>query len=218
MREETVLTVDPAFAFPTGGPLLPQIPCENHAAWRHLSSIVARDPLDTEAHARRVLHALHAGEDTQVLTALLDLFLALGSKGRELREHLLTLAEARLPAEDAEFFRQRLDEGLSPQAGLPLGTLSVLDTGLMGQSLLVQQKRAAARQESLAEQASALIDQGDLAAARQLLEEGLMNHPQDGAAAQELLAVYRHSRDSHAEQAMRQRFQDRFGNPPPTWA
>jgi hypothetical protein len=218
MTPEPVLTVDPAFAYASGGSLLPLLPCDSHAAWRYLSSAVSRDPLDTEAHARRVLLATTSGDETQVLTALLDVFLALGHHARDLRQQLLELARPRLLVEDADFFGQRLEGGLSVQDGLPLGTLSVLDTGLMGQSRLVEQQRAAARQETLAEQAAALIDQGDLAAARALLEEGLMQHPQDAAAAQELLAVYRHSRDSQAEQAMRERFQQRFGNPPPTWA
>jgi hypothetical protein len=149
---------------------------------------------------------------------LVDTFLALGSKGRALREQLLDEAAEGLQDDELAFFRAAMAEGLSAEAGLPLGTLSVLDPGLMGRLHVVSQARRELQQETLAQQAAALIDQGDLAAARQLLEAGLLENPHDEDVARELLSVYRHSRDADAESAMRQRLTERFGQTPPSWA
>jgi tetratricopeptide (TPR) repeat protein len=218
MPASPIFTIDPAFAYPAGGRLRPSEACDAQDAWRHLTSAVARDPLDVESHARRVLLAIHSGQGPHVVTALLDLFLAVGDKARDLRSQLLQQAQGVLPPDEWQFFASHLDNGLAPQAGLPLGTLSVLDPGLMGLSDMVHQVRAQAREETLAERAAALIDQGDLDAARHLLEQGLLDRPDDAEAARELLAIYRHSRDASAETAMRERLVQRFGALPPAWA
>lgn len=210
--------LDPAFAYVPAGRLAPHGACDPHDAWRHLCSAVARDPLDLEAHARRVLLASQSDLPGRAFTALIDLFLALGARGRGLRESLLELAAPALAPDDRAFFEQHLEPGLSAGTGLPIGTHAVLDSGLMGTTGMIAHQRAQVAERTLAEQAADLVDQGDLAAARTLLEEGLMARPDDAAASAELLAIYRHSRDVDAERLMRERLTAAHGRTPAPWA
>jgi hypothetical protein len=210
--------IDAAFAYQPTGPLTAPAGCDAQDAWRFLSSAVARDPLDVESHVRRVTLAVRERNGVQAFTALIDLFLALGPKGRTLRAVMLQSARDCLSTEDADYFEQALDRGLEQGAGLPIGTQSVLDPGLMGALDMVRHERAARAQQSLAEQAADLVNHGDLPGARQLLETALMEDPQDEAASHELLAIYRHSRDTQAEQGMRDRLAARYGKVPASWA
>ena len=218
MISSTGFSLDAAFAYQPAGRLLPDAACDGQDAWCHLSASVARDPLDLESHARRVVLAVHLSLHAQAVTALLDLFLATGNRALGLRQRLLHQAEACLAEEEQSFFQQHLVKGLVRGSELPLGTSAILDLGLMGQTNLVRHERAQPREESLAQMASALVDQGDLAAAQQLLEQGLADHPDDAEAARELLAIYRHSRNADAESTMRQRLQSLHGKLPTSWA
>ena len=210
--------IDAAFAFQPAGRLHAPVGCDPRDAWQFLGSAVARDPLDVESHVRRVALATRERNTAWTFTALIDLFLALGPKGRTLRAVMLQSAKDCLSAEDTEFFEQSLDAGLSRGAGLPIGTQSMLDPGLMGAVDMIRHERAASVQQSIAEQAADLVNHGDLAGARQMLEEALMHNPDDQAASQELLAIYRHTRDDNAEQGMRARLAARFGKVPAPWA
>jgi hypothetical protein len=210
--------IDAAFAYPPAGPLHAPAGCDSGDAWRHLTSAVARDPLDVEAHVRRVALATRERSSGHIFTALIDLFLALGPQGRALRALMLASARDGLTPEEAQFFEQALDPGLTRSAGLPMGTQSVLDPGLMGAVEMVTQARRAVAQQSVAEQAAELVNHGDLDGARQMLEDALMQNPDDAAASQELLAIYRYSRDTQAENLMRERLTTRFGRTPAAWA
>lgn len=210
--------IDAAFAYQPGGALQAPAGCDAGDAWRHLTSAVARDPLDLEAHVRRIVLATRERSSGHVFTALIDLFLALGLQGRELRALMLATARDALTPDEAAFFEQALEPGLARSAGLPMGTQSVLDPGLMGAVEMVAQARRAVAQQSVAEQAAELVNHGDLEGARQMLEVALMENPDDTAASQELLAIYRYSRDTQAENLMRERLTTRFGRTPAAWA
>jgi hypothetical protein len=211
-------SIDPAFAYAPLGRLEPAPSCDPSEAWRHLSAQVARDPLDLEAHARRVVLASTTRQSAQAFTAVLDLFLALGTKGHGLRKMMLHQVEGVLSSEENEFLAQALETGLTRESDLPLGTYALLDPAWMGRLDMVQHQRQQAAAQSVVDQAAALIDQGDLAAARVLLEDALLDSPEDEAVASELLGIYRHSRDPEAKQAMAQRLLARHGRVSDTWA
>lgn len=212
------LVIEAAFAYPSTGRLHAPEGCDAGDAWRHLTSSVARDPLDVEAHARRVALAVRERSASHAFTALIDLFLALGPRGRGLRALMLQTAQDCLAPEDVQFFEQAMDSGLKRGAALPMGTQSILDPGLMGAEEMVAHTRLAAAVQSVAEQAAERVNHGDLEGARQMLEEALMQNPDDTAASQELLAIYRYSRDDQAENLMRERLKTRFGRTPAPWA
>jgi len=66
---------------PAWFPLAPMI--------EHLAYVVARDPGDLTSHTRRVLLSLQQPDQDRIAGSLADLFIALGTRGRSLRERLL---------------------------------------------------------------------------------------------------------------------------------
>lgn len=142
-----------AWALMRGEPLPAGV--RHRAAWRQACADVARDPLQLEAHARRVLLACMAQERAvaeessgkapfaherlYVFDALVDCFLALGPRGRSFREALLERARLWLDDERHEFLARHLPDGLSPQDPLPTYGTALLDPGLIGLPVLVRQ-------------------------------------------------------------------------------
>lgn len=197
---------------------LPPVP--DATAWRYLSALVARDALDLEAHARRVMlccQSSEAGVREHCFGALLDLFLALGPQGRGLRSRLLDLARPHLAEDEALLLRQHLESGLAATAQLPAQPGSVLDRGVLGRLDLVRHERIAARELSAFEDAMARVDEGDLDGARQQLEALVLDEPGHADASRELQNLYRYLRDEAAPAALRERLQARHGSVPPAW-
>lgn len=210
-------TVDPVFTYQRAGRLDSAYGADPVAAWRHLSSRVARDPLDLESQVRRVLLSAHEPHRDQAFGALLDLFLALGDKGEGLRRIMLDAVRFCLADDERHFLEAHLVGGLSRRATLPGGTGSVLDSAVIGSIHPVGQQRRTAQAASRVEDAIALLDQGDLPAAQALLEEALLDDPDDGTALQELQAIYRHSRDDAAKASLQTRLLERHGRLPGQW-
>lgn len=209
--------VDPVFRYSRAGRLEVDYG-EPLIAWRHLSSLVARDPADLEMHVRRILLAMQAPHQERLFGALIDLFLAVGAQCRELRALMLERSAAHLAEEEAGYLRAHLDAGLARQAVLPMGTGSVLDAAVVGQLQPVRFERAAVQVASRVEEAISLLDHGDLPAARELLEQVLLEEPGDETACRELLGIYRHSRDDVARARMQDLLLQRHGALPAAWA
>jgi GNAT superfamily N-acetyltransferase len=191
--------------------------CEPMDAWRHFTSMVARDQLDLAWHVRRVLLACRPPLTDRVFGALIDLYLALGSQGRGLRQAMLERAEPWLDPEDATFLRAYLDLGLRPDSSLPAALGSLLDRSVSGSAQMVARQRVEVMEASALERASSLLEHGDLDGARSLLEEALLLDPADTQIATELLLIYRHSRDDAAQAAMTAKLQASGAALPEGW-
>lgn len=209
--------LDTVFTYNRCGALDVQYGGDLQAAWRHFSALVARDPLDIEAQVRRVLLACQPGMHSKAFGALLDLFLALGPRGRELRRLMLEAAQPAIESDELRFLQAHLDDGLARNALLPSGTGAVLDTAVLGSAHAVQHERVAVATASRVDEAISLLDHGDLPGARRLLEDVLLDDPLDETATRELLAIYHHSRDSEGRQVMQARLRERHAALPPAW-
>lgn len=178
-------------------------------ARRYLTSRVARDHLDLRAHLQRIYLVLD--DDTRedlLFGALLDLFLALGDKGRELREATLELARPRLDSDDHAFLAAHLDRGLQRLDVLPIASGSILDHALFGNSHLVERQRAELLMDAdTVDIAIMHLEHGDVDAARTLLEEALVKDPSQSAVETELLEIYRRTRDEAGFLSMRKQLQ-----------
>jgi hypothetical protein len=85
---------------PAWFPLAPMI--------EHLAYAVARDPQDLTAHTRRVLLSLRQHDQERIAGSLADLFIALGVRGRGLRERLLNEAIPLISSDLGKRFRSWL--------------------------------------------------------------------------------------------------------------
>lgn len=209
---------DPLFVFVRAGRLDCPSSIEVQDAWRHFSILVARDPLDIEAHTRRVLLASRPPLTDRAFGALVDLFLALGDRGRGLRRQLLEQAMPWLDPDDAHFLRAHLDTPLPRGAQLPSQRWSVLDTAVLGSLNMVGLQRREVAQETPFQQAMSLLEYGDLAGARGMLEAALLEEPENEEVKRELLAIYQHSRDDTGKAEMADKLVARHGALPSGWS
>jgi GNAT superfamily N-acetyltransferase len=208
---------DPLFVFARAGRLDCPPGLDVQDAWRHFSMQVARDPLDIEAHARRVLLASRPPLTDRAFGALVDLFLALGDRGRGLRRQLLEQALPWLDPDDAHFLRSHLDTSLPRGAQLPTQRWSVLDTAVLGSLNMVGLQRREVAQETPFQQAMSLLEYGDLSGARGMLEVALLEEPGHEEVCRELLAIYQHSRDDTGKAEMADKLVARHGALPSGW-
>jgi hypothetical protein len=92
----------------------------------HLAYRVARTPTDLAAHTRRFLLCVRAGVPAPVLGSLADLFIALGSRGTDLRTRFYALALQVLPAAMLDQAHRWLAQGFVDEEALPDDTHAVL--------------------------------------------------------------------------------------------
>jgi hypothetical protein len=79
---------------PAWFPLAPMI--------EHLAYVIADNPDDLTSHTRRVLLSLQQPDQDRIAGSLVDLFIALGTRGRRLRERLLHQAIPMISADLAK--------------------------------------------------------------------------------------------------------------------
>jgi len=170
------------------------------SAWRALSHHVVRYPRDLRAHAQRILLGHHNGEVSGFLAgSLQDLFLILENNGYALRKNLLDLSKQHLTEQEVTFFTHWIKQNAkNDKTHHCWQTGSVLSTGSCGgESLLEQQSEESneANYPDVLEEARACLDYGQLDVAQELLEDEILKSPQSKEIEQELLMIYRHSRD-----------------------
>lgn len=209
---------DPLFVFTRAGRLDCPNGLEVQDAWRYFSMQVARDPLDIEAHTRRVLLASRPPLTDRAFGALVDLFLVLGDRGRGLRRQLLEQALPWLDPDDAHFLRTHLETSLPRGAQLPTQHWSVLDTAVLGSLGMVGLQRREVAQETPFQQAMSLLEYGDLPGARGMLEVALLEEPGHEEVCRELLAIYQYSRDDAGKAEMADKLVVRHGALPSGWS
>ena len=181
----------------------------------YLEERIRRDPRNLRAHVERVRQRVALGDAPGLLAALVDLFIALGPKGRELRGQLLRRCTPLLPELQHRWLAARLDSGLDaadPGGAVPGAYLSRQIAGTT--RIVVGGSGSVPTPGELARQASA---QGDDAAARELLEEALDFDPGQATLCAELLALYRRGNDRQAFERMRTRMLGRRLALPEEW-
>lgn len=126
---------------------------------------IARDPLDIRPMRAGCCWPVGTPLTDRAFGALVDLFLALGDRGRALRRQLLEQAMPWLDPDDAHFLRTHLDTELLRGAQLPTQRWSVLNTAVLGSLNMVGLQRREVAQETPFQQAMSLLEYGDLAGA-----------------------------------------------------
>lgn len=200
---------NPAFGLDERKNLLPAGQYKTLSARRHLVTRVARDHMDLRAHMQRISLLLDSGDsEGMVFGALVDLFLALGEKGLELRKTVLQQARPRLHAADFHFLHQRMTNGLQRMDVLPVTMGSVLDRAVFGNTHLVERQRNKASVDVNAVDIALMhLDNGNVKGACEVLESALLKDSSNVAAEAELLEIYRRCRDEAGFLNMRRRLE-----------
>ncbi|MDJ0941757.1 MAG: hypothetical protein QNJ00_18475 [Woeseiaceae bacterium] len=150
---------------------------------------IQRNPRDLLAHVRRVMMEVATGDAASVNGALVDLFLVLGSRGRQLRRRLLVYASPQLDPGQRRFFREHLDAGLRSAditEDIPHSRLSQQRAG----SVSIVKRRDAAASIEAVKLARDSIAAGHDEHAQSLLEGIVERDPGNEAACRELLGLY----------------------------
>ncbi|MCU7829283.1 MAG: hypothetical protein KZQ85_09470 [Candidatus Thiodiazotropha sp. (ex Myrtea sp. 'scaly one' KF741663)] len=193
--------VEPSL-LPQPSQLLPSFPV---SGWQdtfsqYLIKRVRRNPRDLRAHVQRTLMYLSQRDPKALYAALIDLFLILGDRGREIRENLLRQARRQLTEEQYQFLMSRIETGLSTQEPLPPNTYSSLSKGLTGTTYIVRRQHSNSDISAATplDQAREWLRQNDWLTAMFILENALNDDPGEEAVCRELLSLYRkqHARDA----------------------
>lgn len=203
-----IAAIDPAF-IPRNSPFwlnrLPQQLAEK--ALQFLTHRVSNNPRDLLAHVQRVAANYHGGTPETLYGALLDLFIALDTRGSELRRRLFMKCAPFLGREQRLALVQGLESGIKTTDRVPLTPSSLLKLPTRGNMFLVERLDGHVVNKSFdaLDEARDLIDSGFIDEARMLLEELLLTRPECEETNKELLDLYKYTKNRKAFFATRQR-------------
>jgi hypothetical protein len=176
----------------------------------HLAHAVARDPGNLAAHVQRIGLWITAGSPGRLFGAMIDLALALGTRGRPLRERMLLLATPALHRAHAEALRALLD-GVDADAPMPAVPGSVLNRAHTGTLDLVRRDVPAADVRDPLLTADDYVHEGNVGAALALLDEAIAADPARTALASLYAELCVHSRDAGRLDALAARIDGHAG-------
>lgn len=186
---------EPAFTLNTSRAIVIDDAQAGERGAEYLAHWLARHPNDLTRHLQRIHLHLERARPDQLYSALVDLFIALGPHGEDLRRRMLKRAKRILDEEQYYVLDMLLPVGLD--ACHRLGDIpgSVLSRPVNGNLDLVAREAKAAFATSTLVEARSLIDEGYLETARDMLEQALAGTPDDTELAEELLLIYRATRN-----------------------
>ncbi len=174
-------------------------------AIEHLSHMVSRTPQDLKVHLHRIVASYHSRQGEALYGALLDLFIVLDKKGFLLRQRLFNKFAALLPDYQATALKQALMLGAAKFESLPHSACSRFNKGVVGNTnLVIKTGEPSQHQFSILDEARDLIDSGLIDDARMILEQAIVQQPDDEHINRELLELYRCTKNKAAFAAIHQ--------------
>lgn len=156
---------------------------------------ITRNPRDLLSHVRRIVLAHDQGGDDELFPALFDLFIVLGNKGVELRKRMLGFARSELAMGHYKQLLDSLAIGMR-ERDIPTVPGSALQSGLEGWTVLIHDgdHQSSSPRDPLLE-AREFLEYSQLEEARILLEAAVLMAPHRVELHDELLEIYRSTRD-----------------------
>lgn len=219
VRSPPSIADEPAFGLDDDPRLRPSGRWSPESAGGYLARAIARDPTDLRRHVRRVSLWSASARADEAFGALIDLYIALGACGTALRERMVGAAATTLADDQRAFLTGRLAPGLAatdPHPPAPTSVLTRAVTGRLDTVVRLGVADAGSAVDPLRE-ARDFLAEGNLARAREILEDALRDDPGDTEIGRELVAIYRHSRDLARLEAVRRELGERLAEPQ-TWA
>lgn len=164
----------------------------------HLAHQVSRAPGDLKSHTRRIHFFLNQGHVDGLYGAMLDLFVVLGNKGLDLRKRLLKIASKVLAKTQSQLLLDSLERGIYRFDPLPPTQYSVLCQFFPKGAQLIE-RRGVQHQDSTLDplvEAREMIEYGQVEEAKQLLEEAVLDSPLRQDLNEDLLEIYRYTRNA----------------------
>ena len=189
------------------------------SATDQLAQAVAADPSNLIVHTRRIYLHFQQGDHEGLYSALKDLFLVLGQRGLPIRSRLLHGARLHLTAPHYQALEACLGENRGwVESDLPAATQSLMCDGVEGHFKLVTLTDASDKEarDPLTD-AREFIEFSQIEQARDLLEKGVLEQPEREDLQQELLSLYRASRDQDSFLAMRANLERILDTLPQCW-
>jgi hypothetical protein len=200
---------DPEFALGTSRELRMPPEWRNATAADYLAHRVSRSPRDLLAHTQRIGLLAELRDEAGACGALRDLHIALGPAGRGLRDRLLGQCGGLLGSACRESFT-------GGRAGHRHGT-AVLDDAVEGRLDLVSVEAEGPRPYDRLAIAEAELTLGNLAGARELLEEALDDAQTRERALEHLATIYATTADAGRLRAVGARFPEACARVP-SWS
>lgn len=164
---------------------------------------VSKTPKYLQGHLERIYYCYDHHLDEALYGALIDLFIVLGNDGKALAKRMFNGTQTRLQPEQASTLYEMLAGNLSVRAVLPISRYSVFIRGLVADQVLVeiQQQDASAGKFPLA-LVKDFIGYNQLDEAIRTLEKAVLDYPERTDLHEELLSLYKTTRDQPAYKRM----------------
>ncbi|CAI8882498.1 type IV pilus assembly protein FimV [Methylocaldum szegediense] len=210
---------EPVFLIQDSPELDPLCPGTADVIADYLAHSVAAEPDNLLRHTQRIFHHYRQNDHDGLYAALVDLFIALGQRGHDLRRRLLNGVRHRLRKDYYARLDHWLRSGLAPHWHelLPV-TRSVLTPGIVGLLDLVRVSvdTLDGSRDPLVE-AREHIEYSQLDEAQTVLEEALANEPHRIDLQTELLLLYRATGNLDGFLRTREKLQQIVDSLPPIW-
>ncbi|MCB1875138.1 MAG: hypothetical protein KDH88_04105 [Chromatiales bacterium] len=182
---------------------------------------VGRHPKDLLAHTRRILTHIQLAERDAVIDALIDLQRVLGRQGSSLRNRLLHKARYLLSEQEIAHLASD-DDHFGDSTYLRVnGRHNVLGNFAWGSARLVEAVEKAEFQPLVTsdalEESREWLDSGQIDEAREVLENAILLQPERLELHEEILEIFRHTREVDELRSTKRRLQRAGETLPDAW-
>lgn len=184
------------------------------AASEHIAFQVVRKPGNLHNHIRRINLMSEMRDSDGLYAALSDLFITLDNSGLALRKRLLESSKPVLQKDNYQALAACMEGGTGALQKLPFTSASVLNKGIKGKRLIVERIETD-EPESIRDPlqlALECVEYSQLEEACAILEQAIEEEPQRVELHEELLDIYKSTRDEEAFMAFFDRLNE-VGNP-----
>lgn len=185
------------FSFPEQGLLWAPDALEYPSFLEKLVFHIARKPKRLITHLQRIYYCFHANLNEPLFAAIVDFLIVLNKCGLALSWRILFGAKSKLTVDQFRLLKSYLKDEQADVNSLPGNRFSIFTRGLLGGKEMVRHfKKEVEYTHDPLELARDYIEYSQLEEAKQLLELAILEQPARLEIHQELLALYRSTRDT----------------------
>ena len=178
---------------------------------------LSKTPKYLQGHLERIYYCFQKQLDEQLYGALVDLLLVLNKSGDALSRRMIAGCKSRLTETQIQSLEKHLDSKHSGNPLLPFNRYSVFANGMLSTSAIVQIAGKDDQEHDPLSVARDYIEVSQLDEAITILEQAIMEQPERLELHDELLSLYRSTRDKSKFSRMYGALSDKQIILPPEW-